>query len=130
VNPKEKRLAGRDRLTAVKRARERQALIEAATLRVTRAQARAERARVAKERAVAAADERIAGAEAAVAAELQALVAACGSIGYVAEILQLDHRVIRRMASKRSTQTVDQAGHDAPLDGPTDGDRREGRTSQ
>jgi hypothetical protein len=34
------------------------------------------------------------------------------------------------MASKRLTQTVDQAGHDARLDGPADGDRREGRPSQ
>lgn len=94
-------MAGRDRLTAVKRARERQALIEAATLRVTRAQSRAERARTAKQRAIAASDEKVDGADAVVSTELQALVVACGSTSYAAEILELEERLVRRLVAKK-----------------------------
>jgi hypothetical protein len=100
----EEPMAGRDRLNAVKRARERQALIEAATLRVARAQARAEQARSAKERTVATADEKIAGADDALAVEIRALVAACGSTSYAAEILCLEERRVRRLASTKTAR--------------------------
>jgi hypothetical protein len=93
-------MAGRDRLTAIKRARERQARIEAATLRVTHAQARLERAKTAKDRAVSTADQKIATAQADLATEVAALVAACRSTSYAAEILELDERLVRRLASK------------------------------
>lgn len=92
-------VSGRERVAAVRRARERQTRIEAATVRVARAQALVQRRRATRDRVLAAAAARVAAAEAAVAGEISTLVSACGSTAYAAEILDLPERDVRRCQS-------------------------------
>lgn len=95
-------VAGRDRVAGVRRARERQSRIEAATVGVARAQARLERQQAARERARAEADSRVAGAEDALTREIGVLVDACGSTAYAAEILGMEERDVRKAVTRAS----------------------------
>jgi hypothetical protein len=93
-------MASRDRIAAVKRARERQARIETATTRVSRAQRRVEQSRARRQRALEAADSKVSDAELELAREVNALVTCCGSTEYAAEILELDQRAVRKMTAQ------------------------------
>jgi hypothetical protein len=90
-------MAGRDRIAAVKRARERQTRIEAATVRVAKAQGALSRAEARRDRAVEAAQAGVVRAGLEVAREVDALVDRCGSIGYAADILEVSERQVRKM---------------------------------
>lgn len=83
------------RVAALRRARERQARIEAATARATRAQAAMERAIKARLLAAERHDERVRDAEEAVAAEAAGLAGVCGSTEAAAEILGWSVRHVR-----------------------------------
>ena len=93
-------MAGRDRIAAVRRARERQARIEVATTRVAQAQRRVEQADSRRQRALDSANARLADTELALAREIEALVTSCGSAGYAAEILGLDERQVRKITRR------------------------------
>ena len=93
-------MASRDRIAAVRRARERQARIEAATTRVAQAQRRVEQAESRRQRTLDSATARLADTELDLAREIEALVTSCGSTGYAAEILGLDERQIRKMTTR------------------------------
>lgn len=88
-------MAGRDRIAAVKRARERQARVEAATIRVARMQRRVEQSAARRQRAIDAADARLAEVKDAYSREVEALVDTCGSVGYAADVLGLSERDVR-----------------------------------
>lgn len=85
------------RVAALRRARQRQARIESATARATRAQAALDRAIKAREQSAERHDERVREAEAASAAEVVQLVRVCGSTEGAAEILGRTVRDIRRV---------------------------------
>lgn len=93
-------MSSRERVAALRRARERQSRIEAATTRVARAQQRVERAKTRRQRALESSDSRVAEAEIELAREVEALVTCCGSRGYAAEILELNEREIRKTVSR------------------------------
>ena len=90
-------MASRDRIAAVKRARERQNRIEAATVRVAKAQDAVSRAEARRNRAVESAEAAIDRANLNVAREVDALVDGCGSVCYAADILQISERRVRKM---------------------------------
>jgi hypothetical protein len=90
-------MASRDRIAALKRARERQSRIETATTRVSRSQRRVEQSRAHRQRALEAADLKVSEAELELARQVNALVTCCGSTEYAAEILELKERDIRKM---------------------------------
>ena len=91
-------MAGRDRVAALKRARERQRRIEEQTSRTVRAFRAADRARAARERAVERADQHLHDAIAAATAETARLADICGSVEAAAEILGIEAREVRRAA--------------------------------
>ena len=93
-------MAGRDRIAAVRRARERQARIEAATTRVAQAQRRVEQAESRRQKTLDSANARLADTELGLAREIEALVTSCGSTGFAAEILGLDERQIRKITTR------------------------------
>ncbi len=113
-------MASRDRIAAVRRARERQARIEAATTRVAQAQRRVEQAETRRQRTLDSANARLADTELDLACEIEALVTSCGSTGYAAEILGLDERQIRKM----TTRAQRNGGVDTSSKGATDRPRR------
>lgn len=85
------------RVAALRRARQRQACIEAATARATRAQAALGRAIKARSLAAERHNERVREAEQASAAETAELARVCGSADAAAEILGWSVREIRRV---------------------------------
>ncbi len=89
-------MAGRDRIAAVKRARERQARVEAAAVRVAKSQRRVDQAALRRKRAIDAANARLGEIEDEYCCEVRALVETCGSVAYAAEILELGERDVRR----------------------------------
>jgi hypothetical protein len=93
-------MASRERIAALRRARERQTRIETATTRVSRTQVRVEQAKSRRQRALESADSRVAEAELELAREVKALVTSCGSIEYAAEILELNERDVRKMTTR------------------------------
>jgi hypothetical protein len=100
-------MAGRDRVAALKRARERQRRIEEQVARAVRAYGAAERARAARERVIERADRRVSDATELAARETARLAATCGSAEAAAEILELDVRDVRRAVAS-SVRTDDQ----------------------
>lgn len=97
-------MSGRDRVAAVKRARERQARIEEALARVTKAQRRAEQAWAQRQRSLEAAEAKVASAEDRVACDIAALATICGSTAYVAEVLGFSERQVSRLISRGRKQ--------------------------
>ncbi|TCO37624.1 hypothetical protein EV646_12311 [Kribbella antiqua] len=93
-----------ERVEALKRARQRQARIEAATARTIRAYAALERAIQARAFAVERHDERVAAAETASAAETAELARVCGSAEAAAEILGWSVRDVRRVVKEANGQ--------------------------
>ncbi|MER7243076.1 hypothetical protein [Kribbella sp. NPDC000426] len=102
-------------MAALRRARERQARIEAATTRTLKAQASLDRAVEARNLAIERYDERVADAEAARAAEITELVRTCRSSEAAAEILGWSVQELRRVVK------VDRDRRDAAT-GACDGD--------
>jgi len=106
-----------ERAAALRRARERQAKIEAATAVVVAAQSNVGRAIEAKNQAIERHDERIVAAEEHVQSETSRLAKVCGSAEAAAEILGVSQREVRRMIkaerSRQAGQTVDGVRHDA-----------------
>lgn len=96
-------MAGRDRIAAVKRARERQARVEAVAVRVAKVQRRIDQATARRQRAIDAADARLVELGDEHAREVNALADTCGSINYTAEVLGLGERDVRR-AIKRAKE--------------------------
>jgi hypothetical protein len=92
-------MAARERVAALKRARERQRRIEEQTARTVRAYAAAERARLARQRLIERADQRVAEAIELATTETARLAATCGSSEAAAEILGLEAREVRRAVS-------------------------------
>lgn len=86
-----------ERVAALRRARERQTRIEAATTRTLKAQASLDRAVEARTIAIERYDERVAEAEAARAAEIADLVRTCRSSEAAAEILGWSVQEVRRV---------------------------------
>jgi|RhiMethySRZTD1v2_1073278.scaffolds.fasta_scaffold2274435_1 hypothetical protein len=116
-----------ERVAAMRRARERQARIEAATARTIRAQAPLDRAIEARSLAIERYDERVADAEAASAAETALLAKICGSAEAAAEILGWSVRHLRRVVKaerERETGSASPAPRNSdevsPRDGGTD----------
>lgn len=96
-----------ERVAALRRARERQVRIEAATSRTMKAHASVQHAVEAKGRAIERYDERVARAEALAAAETAELARICGSAEAAAEILGWSVRELRRVVkSDRERRTV------------------------
>jgi hypothetical protein len=89
-------MAGRDRVAALKRARERQRRIEEQVARAVRAYTAVDRARAARERAMERADQRVTDATRLAVGETARLAAICDSAEAAAEILDLDVRDVRR----------------------------------
>ncbi|GAA1580356.1 hypothetical protein GCM10009789_37740 [Kribbella sancticallisti] len=107
-----------ERVAVLRRARERQARIEAATTRTIKAQASLDRAVHAKALAIERYDERIADAETTWAAETAEPARTCRSAEAAAEILGWSVRELRRvMKAERERRTSDQT-----LAGGSDGD--------
>jgi len=102
-------MAGRDRIAAVKRARERQARVEAAVVRVTGAQRRVEQSAGRRQRAIDAADAKLSDLEDQYAREVEALVDTCGSVPYAAEVLGVDEREVRRTLKRARDHQQDRA---------------------
>lgn len=92
-------MAGRDRIAALKRARERQRRVEEQVTRTVRAYTSADRARTNRERVIERADQRLVDASSLAMHETARLVTVCGSIDAVAQILDLDVREVRRAVS-------------------------------
>jgi hypothetical protein len=93
-----------ERIAALRRARERQARIESATLRAMKAQASLDRTVEAKAHAIERYDERVADAEALSAGEIADLARVCGSAEAAAEILGwtvVDVRRVIKAAKER-----------------------------
>jgi hypothetical protein len=99
-------MAGRDRIAALQRARQRQRKIEEQTARAVRAHAATARAQVARQRAIDRADQRVAEATEAATHETARLVTICGSAEAAAEILNLDLREVRRAATSADRDTT------------------------
>lgn len=93
-------MAGRDRVAALQRARQRQRKIEEQTARAVRAHAATARAQDARARAIEKADERVTEAAEAAIHEIARLVAVCGSAEAAAEILDLELREVRRALTR------------------------------
>ena len=89
-------MAGRDRVAALQRARQRQRKIEEQTARAVRAHAATARAQDARARAIEKADQRVMEATEAAIHETAHLAAICGSAEAAAEILNLELREVRR----------------------------------
>jgi hypothetical protein len=109
-------MAGRDRVAAVKRARERQARVEAVAVRVAKAQRRVDQASARRQRALEVADARVAEVRDEYSREVHALVDTCGSIGYAADVLGLSERDVRTMirrAKKHAPKDDDRGGADS-----------------
>lgn len=89
-------MGANERVAALRRARQRQARIEAATTRAVNAQTSLARVIQAKEMAIRRCDERVAAAEARSDSEAAELAQICGSAGAAAEILGWSVRDVRR----------------------------------
>jgi hypothetical protein len=86
-----------ERVAALRRARQRQARVEAATARTIKAHASLDRAVEAKAAAIERYDERVAHAEAVSSAETAELARVCGSAEAAAEILGWPVQDVRRI---------------------------------
>jgi hypothetical protein len=106
-------MAGRDRVAAVRRAREMQTRIETAAVRIANSQRKLQRARDQRQRALDQADTKVAAREHDVDVEVQLLVEACGSPRYAAEVLGLPERQVKQM-TKRAHQSQEHAIRHAP----------------
>ena len=104
-------MAGRDRIAAVKRARERQARVEAAAVRVAKVQRRVDQAVVRRQRTIEAADARLSEIEHEYCQEVDALVDTCGSVNYAAEVLGVGEREVRRAMRRVCKQANSSGGH-------------------
>lgn len=107
-----------ERVAALRRARERQTRIEAATTRTMKARDSLDRAVVAREVAIERHDVRVAEAEIAWAAETAELAQICRSAEAAAEILGWSVRELRQVvkADRERRTAVDEplaGGHDA-----------------
>jgi hypothetical protein len=89
-------MAGRDRVAALQRARQRQRRVEEQTARTTKAYAAVDRAKTGRERALERLDRKVAEAADAAHREAAQLVEVCGSSAAAAEILGVDIRELRR----------------------------------
>lgn len=106
-----------ERVAALRRARERQVRIEAATTRTIKAQTALDRAVEAKALAIERYDERVADAEATCAAEIAELARVCRSAEAAAEILGLPVRELRRIVKvERERRTPSHAAAGGPDD--------------
>lgn len=95
-----------ERVSALRRARERQARIEAATNRTIKAQTLVDRAVEARRLAIERYDERVADAEATYEAEVAELARTCRSADAAAEILGCSVSELRRVVkAERERQT-------------------------
>jgi hypothetical protein len=103
-------MAGRDRIAALQRARQRQHKIEEQTARAVRAHRATARAQAARQRAIERADQRVAEATVAATHETARLVSICGSVEAAAEILNLDLREVRRAVSSDDRASIGDAG--------------------
>ncbi len=98
-------MAGRDRIAVVKRARDKQARVEATVVRVAKVQRRVDQAAIRRQRTIDAADARLGEIEHEYCQEVDALVGTCGSVSYAAEVLGLGERGVRR-AMRRANDHV------------------------
>ena len=106
-----------ERVAALRRARERQARIEAATTRTLKAQTLLERAVEARSVAIERFDERVAEAEAARAAEIADLARTCRSSEAAAEILGWSVQELRRVLKADRERRDVAAGSAGACDG-------------
>ena len=97
-------MAGRERVAAVRRAREMQARIESVAMRIASSQRKLQRARDHRQRALEQAEAKVAAREHDVEVEVGLLVEACGSPRYAAEVLGYPERQVRQMV-KRASQS-------------------------
>jgi len=109
-----------ERVAALRRARQRQARIEAATARTIRAYASLDRAIEAKARAVERHDERVTNAEAASTFETAELARVCGSAEAAAEILGWSIRDLRRVLKTETERRTEPSGKAANGRSPED----------
>lgn len=98
------------RVAALRRARQRQARIEAATARATRAQAALERAIKARLLAAERHDDRVRDAEEVSAAEAAELARVCGSADAAAEILGWTGRHVRSVLKAERERSAETPG--------------------
>jgi hypothetical protein len=96
-----------ERVAALRRARERQTRIEAATARTMKAQESLNRAIEAKALAIERYDERVAKAQASWAAETAELAGVCGSAEAAAEILGCSVGELRRVVKAERERRAD-----------------------
>jgi hypothetical protein len=108
-----------ERVAALRRARERQAQIEAATARTVKARDSLDRTILAREVAIERYDERVADAEAEWAAETAELARICRSAEAAAEILGWSVGELRRVVKSDRER---RAAPDEPLVGGHDGE--------
>lgn len=107
-------MGGSERVAALKRARQRQARIEAATGRAVRARTALERANRSRELAIERHDEKVANAEATSVREAAELSKVCGSAEAAAEILGLSLRDMRRLLKSDGGEPTSHANVKAP----------------
>jgi hypothetical protein len=98
-----------ERAAALRRARDRQARIEAATAGVVAARGNVVRAGEAKAQAMQRHDERIAAAELLCESETTRLAKACASAEAAAEILGISQREVRRMVKAERTRQMNRS---------------------
>lgn len=118
-------MSGSERVAALRRARQRQARIEAATARAIRAHASVDRAMTARAVAAERHDDRVAKAEATASADTAQLARVCGSAEAAAEILGWTTRDVRRVVKELAAG----GGEPAPVAGSRQGSARRGRRS-
>ncbi|WP_328992752.1 hypothetical protein OG394_00750 [Kribbella sp. NBC_01245] len=111
-------MGGNERLAALKRARERQRRIEAATARAIRAQTTVQRAVKTREASARKHDEKVNAAEQAVASAAADLARTCGSSDAAAEILGWSTRELRRITRTAVTPNAIR-GADSRANGST-----------
>lgn len=103
-------MPGRDRVAALRRARERQHLIEQAATRAVKAQTAVKRAQQARQAALQKADARVREAQQTWAEEIAGLAAVAGSPVIAADILGISQREAQRASSEaRRSQRHDSA---------------------
>ncbi|HET6295576.1 MAG TPA: hypothetical protein VFG33_19465 [Kribbella sp.] len=102
-----------ERVAALRRARQRQARIEAATAQAIRAHWALERAIIAKQVAAERHDERVAKAEVVSASETAELARVCGSPEAAAEIVGWSIRDVRRVLKTENERRAESSGKKA-----------------
>lgn len=99
-------MSGRDRVAAIRRAREMQARIETAAMRIANSQRKLDRARDQRQRALEQAEAKVAAREHDIDVEVRLLVEACGSPRYAAEVLGYSERQVRQMVKRANHSQV------------------------